>query len=83
MTDRELCMGYILSPRGGRDMLLSADPVGQAPGALVRVWLLDTGEYLGYITAAVLCAAMCTADYTLEPPVGWEPGDAFGRGVIL
>lgn len=83
MTDRDLCLGYILSPRGGRSMLLSADPAGQAPRALVRVWMLDSGECLGYIPAAALSAAMRMVDYTLEPPVGWEPGDAFGRGVIL
>ena len=83
MTDKELCLGYILSPRGGREMLLSADPAGQAPHTLVKVWMLDTGEPLGSVSASVLCEIMRTVNYTLEPPVGWEPGDAFGRGVIL
>ena len=83
MTDRELCLGYILTFPSEAAFLLSADPIGQAPTARVKVWSLDSGAYIGSALASVLAAMLTAADYTLEPPVGWEPGDALGRGVIL
>ena len=83
MTDRDLCLGYILTLPTKAAYLLSADPIGQAPAARVKVWSLDSGAYIGYAPAGVLSAMLTAADYTLDPPVGWEPGDAFGRGVIL
>ena len=83
MTDRDLCLGYILTFPNKAMFLLSADPIGQAPTARVKVWNLENGVYIGSALASVLAAMLTAADYTLEPPVGWEPGDAFGRGVIL
>lgn len=83
MTDRDLCLGYILTFPNNAVFLLSADPLGQAPTARVKVWNLENGVYIGSALADVLSAMLTAADYTLEPPVGWEPGDAFGRGVIL
>lgn len=83
MTDRDLCLGYILTLPTKAVYLLSADPIGQAPTARVKVWNLNSGVYIGSALASVLAAMLTAADYTLDPPVGWEPGDAFGRGVIL
>ena len=83
MTDRDLCLGYILTFPSKAAFLLSSDPIGQAPAARVKVWDLKNGAYIGSALASVLAAMLTAADYTLEPPVGWEPGDAFGRGVIL
>lgn len=83
MTDRELCLGYILTFPSKTVFLLSADPIGQAPAARIKIWNLENGVYIGSALAGVLSAMLTDASYTLEPPVGWEPGDAFGRGVIL
>lgn len=83
MTDRDLCLGYVLTFSNKAVFLLSADPLGQAPTTRVKVWNLSTGDYIGSALACMLAAMLNTSDYTLEPPVGWEPGDAFGRGVIL
>lgn len=82
MTDRELCLGYILTFSNGAAFLLSADPIGQAPAARVKVWDLGTGVYIGSALASVLAAMLTAANYTLEPPVGWEPMDNQQRGVI-
>lgn len=83
MTDRDLCLGYVLTFPNKAAFLLSADPLGQAPMARVKVWNLESGVYIGSALASVLAAMLTGAEYALEPPVGWEPGDAFGRGVIL